>query len=96
MIQLNDFKKNNISISWKTIYIGRKLNLINSKFIEDFASQYLSEHYKLDNINIIELAYGLKDDFEINDKLEKLLEELNIKIEENSKEWNIEKKNGVL
>lgn len=92
MIQLNDFKKNNISISWKTIYIGRKLNLINSNFIEDFASQYLSEHYKLDNINIIELAYGLKDNFEINDRLEKLLKELNIKIEENSTDWEIEKR----
>jgi len=92
MIALTDFKENTIPVSWKTIYIGRKLNLINSNFIEDFATQYLIEHYKLDNINIIELAYGLKDDFEINDRLEKLLKELNIKIEENSPEREIEKR----
>lgn len=69
MITLLNFENNNIAISWKTILVGRKLKLVNSSFIEDFASQYLSEHYKLDNMNIIELAYGVKDEFEIDEKL---------------------------
>lgn len=91
MIKLANFAKNNISVSWKTILTGRKLHLADKSFVKDFASQYLLDHYKLDNINIIELAYGLEDEFEINENIKKILNALKVNIDD-LEQFNIEKR----
>lgn len=73
MIKLSFFEKNNISISWDTVLVGRKLKLAGNIFIEDYATKYLIET-NTNNIKIIELAYGIKDDYIIDNILQKLSE----------------------
>ncbi len=92
MIKLTFFEKYNIPISWGTIIVGRKLKLVNNAFIEDFATKCLIQNDKLNNPNIIELAYGIKDDYLINQLLEKIVHDLKISLEENDEIWNIEKR----
>lgn len=90
MINSTFFKENNIPISWKTIIVGRKLGLVDNKFIDEYATNYLLEHYKIDNPYILELASNLNDDFEINNNLEKLTQNFNITTEEIADKSSIE------
>ncbi len=92
MIKLIDFKKNAISIFWKTTLVGRTLKLVDTSFIDDFATQYLLDHYKIENKDIIELSYGVNNTFEIDERVQKILSELNQNVDENSEEWNTEKR----
>ena len=82
MISLAYFQKYTISVSWKTVFIGRQLHLADKAFLTDFASQYLLDHYKLDNINIIELAYGIEDGLDIDETIKKILHDLQITLDE--------------
>lgn len=91
-ILLKTFKQNNIPITWKTIFVGRKLKLADNFLIEDFATDYLAEHYPLNNINIIELAYGVKDNFELDDILKKLTEDFKFELHEDTHDWDLEKR----
>lgn len=60
----------------------RQLRLVDKSFVKDFASQYLLDHYKLDNINIIELAYGIEDELIIDETIKKVLHDLKITIDD--------------
>lgn len=86
------FKENHISISWKTIWVGRKLKLADSSFVEDYATDYLLEHSATQNLSLIELAYGVKNEFDVNDILNKLYKDSAIFIQEDFEEGNLEVK----
>lgn len=87
---LKKFKENNISISWKTIIVGRKLGLANASFIEEFATDCLINNSKIKNQYIAELASGITDNFEIDQLLSKISQSMNIILDEESIEYDAE------
>jgi hypothetical protein len=89
---LKIFKEDNINVTWQTIIVGRKLGFVTAKIIEDYATDYLIENYKTDNIMIIELAYGIIDDFKIDVTLQTLADTMHANVEEDSEEWQAEKR----
>lgn len=84
------FNENNIPISWKTVLVGRKLKLADNLFVEDFATNYLLENSTFQNLSLIELAYGVKNEFDVNDILNKIYQDFAISIDEETPEWDIE------
>ncbi|MCP1528021.1 MULTISPECIES: DUF2247 family protein [Bacillus] len=86
-------KTYNIHYDWKTIYVGIRLDLISYKEISKYAVEYLSNHIECENSLILELAWGAGDPDEDYRKLQMVLVELyNDLIEEESSQWDIEKR----
>jgi hypothetical protein len=87
---LDIFKEANISYSWETIYVGRKLKLLPIKEVGKYAVEYLAKHAECKNQHIAELAFGAEEQ-EINNLLKKVAKTLDSEIlQENSEVWNLE------
>lgn len=87
---LDIFKAANISYTWATVYVGRKLKLLPIKEVEKYAIEYLIEHPECKDQRIAELAFGVKEE-EIDDLLIKVAEDLDLEVlQENSEVWNLE------
>ena len=85
---LNFLQQNNISYYWNTLFIGLKLDLINSSQIANYAMQYLAEHHTETNQFIVELA-SIKD---TTFSVDKLLEHLIENCTPGTSEWNKEER----
>ncbi|MEC3812695.1 DUF2247 family protein [Bacillus altitudinis] len=90
---LEHLKHHKIKVDWKTIYVGIRLDLISYKEISKYAVEYLSNHTECENSLILELAWGAGDPDEDYRKLQMILVELyNDLVEEESSQWDIEKR----
>lgn len=93
---LDILKSHHIPLSWSTIFVGKKLNLVHNACIEAFATQYLSDNPKANNVQIIDLAYGFPDTYVGNraqdETLQKIFTSLNISLEKDSPEWKLEER----
>ncbi|WP_353855654.1 DUF2247 family protein [Bacillus sp. Bos-x628] len=86
-------KKHKIHYDWKTIYVGIRLDLISYKEISKYAMEFLSNHAECENSLILDLAWGAGDQDEDYKKLQMILIELYSElIEEESSQWDIEKR----
>ncbi|MBS4742618.1 hypothetical protein B9G52_02775 [Bacillus safensis] len=90
---LEHLKHHKIKVNWKTIYVGIRLDLISYKEISKYAVEYLSNHTECENSLILELAWGDGDPDEDYRKLQMVLVELyNDLVEEESSQWDVEKR----
>lgn len=85
-ITLNTFKVHHVNYDWKTLYVGLKQEWINKIEVMNYAVEYLMNHPVVQQEEILELAWGDKDEIE-----EAILNI--IRVEENSF-YAIEKENG--
>ncbi|WP_105954529.1 DUF2247 family protein [Bacillus halotolerans] len=85
-ITLNTFKVHHVNYDWKTLYVGLKQGWINKIKVMNYAVEYLMNHPVVQQEEILELAWGDKDEIE-----EAILNI--IRVEENSF-YAIEKENG--
>jgi hypothetical protein len=91
-LELKVMREHNIPYSWETIYVGRKMNLLKPEVVEHYALEYLENNPKCTDPYIAELAFGAQDT-EINDILEKIFKDLNLKLPKPGDIiWNIEKR----
>jgi len=94
-ISFQFFKECKIPLNWKTIFIGRKLGLLDNTFVEAFATEYLIMHPSSSNFDINELAYGVPDTYKGNLDLLELLEKITTTLylevpQKDSDSWNNE------
>lgn len=86
---LSIFQKNNITISWLSIFVGYRLKIINKDDISLFAEIYLSEH---ENCNYL-ISELILDNSESDEILKKIIKkELNRIPAENEDKWIFEKR----
>lgn len=76
-----------------SIYVGIRLDLISYKEISKYVVEYLSNRTEYEKSLILELAWGAGDPDEDYRKLQMILVELyNDLVEEESSQWDIEKR----
>ncbi|CAN2251497.1 DUF2247 family protein [Bacillus subtilis] len=63
-ITLNTFKVHHVNYDWKTLYVGLKQGWINKIEVMNYAVEYLMNHPGVQQGEILELAWGDKDDIE--------------------------------
>ncbi|QRZ94963.1 DUF2247 family protein [Bacillus subtilis] len=61
---LNTFKVHYVNYDWKTLYVGLKQGWINKIEVMNYAIEYLMNHPGIQQEEILELAWGDKDDIE--------------------------------
>ncbi|MCY7762840.1 DUF2247 family protein [Bacillus spizizenii] len=63
-ITLNTFKVHHVNYDWKTLYVGLKQGWINKIEVMNYAVEYLMNHPVVQQEEILELAWGDKDEIE--------------------------------
>lgn len=63
-IALNTFKVHHVNDDWKTLYVGVKQGWINKIEVMNYAVEYLMNHPGVHQEEVLELAWGDKDDIE--------------------------------
>ncbi|MEC1581626.1 DUF2247 family protein [Bacillus subtilis] len=63
-IALNTFKVHHVNDDWKTLYVGLKQGWINKIEVMNYAVEYLMNHPGVQQEEVLELAWGDKDDIE--------------------------------
>ncbi|WHY24377.1 DUF2247 family protein [Bacillus velezensis] len=63
-ITLNTFKVHHVNYDWKTLYVGLKQEWINKIEVMNYAVEYLMNHPVVQQEEILELAWGDKDEIE--------------------------------
>ncbi|MCO4852536.1 DUF2247 family protein [Bacillus vallismortis] len=63
-ITLNTFKVHHVNYDWKTLYVGLKQEWINKIEVMNYAVEFMMEHPNVQQEEILELAWGDKDNIE--------------------------------
>ena len=91
LCDLSILKENEISYSWNTLRVGKKYDLLDSAQIEEYATQYLSEHPQETSQFIVDLACYDKA-MPIDDILNKVADTIDGKINIDTPKWELEKR----